>query len=342
MMDKTLSVIIPTYNMEELLPKCIDSLIVSDEILKKLEILVINDGSIDGSSQIAHSYQSSYPDAIRVIDKENNNYGSCINRGLAEAQGKYVKVLDADDYFNTEALARLLSLLSQTDVDLVITNYKTVNEIGKEGKCMQFALPENQILPTAVLGNQGRHMAMHAVTYKTKNLRDIGYKQTEHISYTDQEWIFEPMTTVKTFIYFDICLYNYLVGRSGQTMDIRFLSKNINHNLVVLVNNISVFGKRNASDEIYEYLWERLSGFTEYIYSLFLYNMNTIDVSSLIEFDKNLAIKCPKLYNYLSTIKAGRLPHIKIWRKFYYKNDYGVHNFFRKRKYCFFRVTQEK
>ena len=61
--------------------------------------------------------------------------------------------------------------------------------------------------------------------------------------------------------------------------------------------------------------------------------------SKSIEFDKNLAIKCPKLYNYLSTIKAGRLPHIKIWRKFYYKNDYGVHNFFRKRKYCFFRLT---
>ena len=344
MENKVLTVVIPTYNMERLLDKCLTSLVVvsplsspeNTDLMEQLEVLVVIDGATDRSSEIAHRYQDKYPQTFRVIDKENDNYGSCINRGLAEARGKYIKVLDADDYFDTSAFAHIISLLSQTDVDLVITNYKTVCDNGEDSKLMRFDLPANQILPTAALGRQGRQMAMHAVTYKTKNLRDIKYKQTEHISYTDQEWIFEPMTTVKTFTYFDICLYNYLIGRSGQTMDIRCLAKNIIHNLIVLENNIKVLDKQKASDEIFEYLWERLSGFAEYIYSLFLYNMNTIDISPLIVFDKKLAAESPILFRYLSTIKAGRFPLVRLWRVFYYKNDYGFHDFFRKRKYRLF------
>lgn len=97
-MDKILTIIIPTYNMEKYLRHCLDSLIVPN--MDKVEVLMINDGSKDSSSAIGHEYQNRYPKTFRVIDKENGNYGSCINRGLKEATGKYVKVLDADDSFD--------------------------------------------------------------------------------------------------------------------------------------------------------------------------------------------------------------------------------------------------
>ena len=84
--------------MEKYLNKCLDSLIV--ENMNLLEVLIINDGSKDNSSNIAHVYENKYPNTFRVIDKENGNYGSCINRGIKEAKGKYIKVLDADDSFN--------------------------------------------------------------------------------------------------------------------------------------------------------------------------------------------------------------------------------------------------
>lgn len=98
-MDKILTVVIPTYNMERYLRYCLDSLCVgrgSDA----LEVLVINDGSTDSSSAIAHEYEQKSPGIFRVIDKENGNYGSCVNRGLTEAKGKYIKILDADDSFD--------------------------------------------------------------------------------------------------------------------------------------------------------------------------------------------------------------------------------------------------
>ena len=96
-MEKVLSIIIPTYNMENYLHKCLDSLLVEDKNLRDaLEVLVIIDGSKDRSSEIGHEYEEKYPGVFRVIDKENGNYGSCINRGLKEATGKYVKILDAN------------------------------------------------------------------------------------------------------------------------------------------------------------------------------------------------------------------------------------------------------
>ncbi|MDQ9822343.1 glycosyltransferase family A protein, partial [Acinetobacter sp. 163] len=75
------------------------------------EILVINDGSVDRSLEIAEVYHAKYPDSVRVVDKKNGNYGSCINRGLQEATGRYIKVLDADDSFDSSGLEQIVSFL---------------------------------------------------------------------------------------------------------------------------------------------------------------------------------------------------------------------------------------
>ena len=104
-MDKILTIVIPTYNMEKYLDKCLTSLLFNDkDLLKQLEVLVVIDGSKDRSSLIAHSYEKKYPETFRVIDKENGTYVSCIKRGLKEATGKYIKILDADDSFDTTNL----------------------------------------------------------------------------------------------------------------------------------------------------------------------------------------------------------------------------------------------
>ena len=65
--------------------------------LMMFEALIINDGSTDRTSEIGHQYEASRPESFRVIDKENGHYGSCVNRGLSEARGVFIKILDADD-----------------------------------------------------------------------------------------------------------------------------------------------------------------------------------------------------------------------------------------------------
>ena len=331
--DKILTIVIPTYNMEALLGRCLDSLLIQGSTNSDLEVLVIIDGATDHSSDIAHKYEARFPEVFCVIDKPNGNYGSCINKGLAKARGKYIKVLDADDTFNTMALSQLIDFLRNVDTDLVLTNYNICNNDGKCKENKTFGVPTQTVLYTTNLGKLGPHMAMHAVTYKTENLRIIGYSQTEGISYTDQEWIYRPMTTVKSFMYLDICLYQYTLGRSGQTMDIKALAKNIHQNLTVIRNMISTYNDNSENCDIYEYLKNRIESYAEYIYSLYLFNTNIFDVKPLILFDKELKNNCLKLYKYLGTLYAGKLPFVKLWRFFYYTKDYGINNFFRYRRY---------
>ena len=92
-MDKILSIIVPSYNMEAFLDRSLSSLIVGTPLMERLEVLVVNDGSKDRTSEIAHGYESRIPGTFRVIDKANGHYGSCVNAALAVAEGTYVKVL---------------------------------------------------------------------------------------------------------------------------------------------------------------------------------------------------------------------------------------------------------
>ena len=81
-MNKLLTLVIPTYNMEAFLPDCLNTLIVEDELMSLLEVLIIIDGSTDQSAQIGQKFADRYPDTFRVILKSNGNYGSCVNRGI--------------------------------------------------------------------------------------------------------------------------------------------------------------------------------------------------------------------------------------------------------------------
>lgn len=224
-MEKILTIVIPTYNMEKYLRRCLDSVIIDKEKMKLLEVLVINDGSKDSSSAIAHEYQDKYPDTFRVIDKENGNYGSCINRGLKEATGRYLRILDADDSFDSNMLQKLLdNILSLSqDVDMICTNFAVYNENNTLLSIHQFKdIPYNRIINISEIDflntNQTYMVAMHAITYRTQLLLENSYYQQTGISYTDVEFVFIPMIYTEKVIFFNLTLYRYLIGRIGQTV----------------------------------------------------------------------------------------------------------------------------
>lgn len=321
-MNKILTVVIPTYNMEKYLRKCLDSLVIEDkELFNLLEVLVIIDGGKDSSSAIAHEYQVKHPNVFKVIDKENGNYGSCVNRGLKEAKGKYIKILDADDSFNTKELEQYLTLLLNTDADLVLTDFIQVDEDNKAFASFHFKdVPQGTDFPFEMLPKANyRSMAMHAVTYKTQNLRSIDYKQTEGISYTDQEWIYKPFLTVKKVYYCKLYLYRYLVGRSGQTMDIKVRLKSMKQENIVLKSLIRTYSESYSADDYHRYyLKERLYvRFTD-TYSMCISSKDESSHKILAETDKYLKDVMEELYqetdNY--TIPGViKYKYIKRWRQ---------------------------
>lgn len=223
-MEKLLTVVIPTYNMEKLLNRCLDSLILPTPLMKLMEIIVVIDGATDHSSEIAHVYSEKFPDIFIVIDKENGNYGSCINAALSIASGRYFRILDADDEFNVQGLIELLPRMQslESEVDMLITNYSILYDKNSQEIFIKSNLKSNIILSFNDLdfwksGNSSI-VAMHAITYRTKLLKDIDFKQQTGISYTDTEFVFIPMLYVQSVIIFDICLYRYHMGREGQTV----------------------------------------------------------------------------------------------------------------------------
>lgn len=227
-MEKQLSIIIPTYNMEKWLPKCLDSLLIPE--IDAVEVLVVNDGSKDNSLEIALEYEKKFPNSIKVIDKANGNYGSCINAALPLVKGKYVKVLDADDSFDSDVLSQFVRMLADIDADAVLTEYCTVDKEGniiKKYDLKKFNLTYNKVYSfTEVEDNlASNHSAMHRITYKTILFKTFVYRQTEGISYTDTEWAIVPMSFARSICLIDIKLYRYTLGRENQTMDAAFNGK---------------------------------------------------------------------------------------------------------------------
>ena len=92
-MKKDITIIVPIYNSEKYLKKCIDSLV--NQTKKELEIILINDGSTDNSEKIIKEYKD---DRIKYIKNENQGIGITRNEGIAKAQGKYLMFIDSDDY----------------------------------------------------------------------------------------------------------------------------------------------------------------------------------------------------------------------------------------------------
>ena len=230
---KRLSVIIPTYNMAELLPACLDS-IVRSTASSVLDVVVVNDGSRDSSLSIAQRYADRYPDIVRVIDKSNGNYGSTINAALPTLQGEYVKILDADDTFSCSAVGRMVDFLkSVSGVDMVVGPFTEIHKKGEYN--INYTLSKEQpyefgkVYKAESVLKEGHipFFMMHSVAYRTELLQQMEYRQTEGISYTDQQWCFFPIFKIATIAFTDISLYRYNLTREGQTMDMAVQLKSI-------------------------------------------------------------------------------------------------------------------
>lgn len=320
-MKKLLSIVVPAYNMERYLNKCLSSLIIPS--IDLLDIIVVNDGSSDDTSFIAHSYSTKFPNSFRVIDKDNGNYGSCVNEGIKFAIGKYIKILDADDSFNTGELEKFVKTTSELDCDLIISDYDIVNE--DDDITYHFSL---DTLSNAEYGFNEIEDAlciscfqMHAVTYKTGNIRNQGYRQLEGISYTDQQWMFLPMSEVKTVYYFNSVVYRYLIGREGQTISSDAYVRN--------ANSVKLITEQMCNDYLYlksdseyllhnRYLSYRLAQQLPRLYYVYLIKKNdSQSLHELKQFDVFLRQTLPSHYSLLNDTKLLNLPfkYIKYWRK---------------------------
>ncbi|RKS96901.1 glycosyltransferase family 2 protein [Chryseobacterium defluvii] len=123
------SIIVPVYNVENYLAKCLDSLV--SQTLQEIEILVIDDGSKDNSGHIIQEYAQKYPGKIKAYQKENGGLSDARNFGIDRATGDYIGFVDSDDYVTETMFEEMMGLAEKHQSKMVICNIQKVNEHGK-------------------------------------------------------------------------------------------------------------------------------------------------------------------------------------------------------------------
>lgn len=260
--DKLLTVVVPSYNASKYLDFNLQSFL-RPSVPKKLEVIVVDDGSTDDTARIADAYHEKYPDTVKVVHKENGGHGSGINAGLRVATGKYFKVVDADDWVDHEALEKLLCYIASVNVagadtdidtaqvradakawardkavlvpDVICNNYywrltdqaKSPDEYERK---VEFAEPFSGVEYHKVYDFESIadrcYVKMHNMTIRTDILREHQIQIDEHCYYVDMEYILYPMPYVETIAFLPEFLYQYQIGRQGQSMDPAKMQRN--------------------------------------------------------------------------------------------------------------------
>jgi len=290
--------------MEQYLPRCLKSLLVADEGLRsRLEVLVVNDGSTDRTSEVGHSFAEKYPDVFRVIDKPNGNYGSCVNRGLAEAKGTFIKLLDADDWFDTAVFQDYLAFLQPLAepsgaVDLVVNDFAMVDEADRVSKVWTYSHIVNRGFDK--MFSPRSCALMHGVAYRTERVRAMHYRQTEGISYTDTEWIFVPMASVRAYAYFQGgVLYRYWIGREGQTVEPGVRMKNFRMYIPLSQTMLRFYHEHQGelAEMNRRYLETKMVLFVHEVYYVYMrHDDPALKNEDLLQLDDWIKTTCPELY----------------------------------------------
>ncbi len=240
---KLLTFAIPSYNSQDYMEHCIETLLPGGD---DVEILIVDDGSKDRTSEIADDYERRYPGIVRAIHQENGGHGEAVNAGIRNATGLFFKVVDSDDWVDGEAYKKILDKLRElaggdTVLDMFIANYVYEKEGAKHKKVMRYtALPKDQVFTWNETGrfHKGQYILMHSVIYRTQLLRECGLELPKHTFYVDNIYVYKPLPSVKHMYYMDVDFYRYFIGRDDQSVNEKVMIGRIDQQ--IKVNKIMV------------------------------------------------------------------------------------------------------
>lgn len=224
---RLLSVIIPAYNTELYLARCLDSLLYDESVFEHLEVIIVNDGSSDDTFSIAQTYSKKYPDVIKIINKKNGGHGSTVNAGLREAHGKYLKVVDSDDWVNVFDFGAFVRQLKDLEDDILVTNYK--RDVLYDSSSIDFCFYDGNDKAQKIsriadlIGDEDFFFmfSMHSMTIKTASLQKVwGDGLFEKTFYVDQQFVAKALMCANTFRVLNFDIYRYFIGRPDQSVSL--------------------------------------------------------------------------------------------------------------------------
>lgn len=231
-----LSVIVPVYNVEKYIDKCLKSLV--SQTIDNYEIIIVVDGSKDNSIEIVKKYKEKYPKLIRYYETENKGLSAARNYGLTKAKGKYIGFVDSDDYVEKNMFKEMYNFATNKNNDIVICNYSKVTE--QEQKKVDLKINDNE---------KKHHLILKAKPYAWNKIYKKELFEKYSLSFPDG-LIFEDIYTIYSLMlkndkigYINEYFYNYTINRPDSIMKTK--NRNDEHVLMVL-EQLNNYCKQNA------------------------------------------------------------------------------------------------
>lgn len=239
-----LTIAVPTFNMERLLQEDLTSY-ADRRLREKLEVLVMNNASEDRSREIAESFCEQFPEIFRLIDRDSRGYGGSINQAMELARGRYFRIVDADDWVDTDQLVRLVTLLEHCTADVVLSDYCVVSM--SDGAVRPVSATAGRVpydtLLTDLRGCCDTLPCIHSTTYRTQLLRESGFFMQDGIFFVDEEYVVLPYLFAKNVYYTDCDVYRYRVDNPAQSTSPKNRAKLQSHRKQILKRLIAEVGR---------------------------------------------------------------------------------------------------
>jgi len=236
------SVIVPVYNVEKYIERCLDSLV--NQTLNDIEIIVVNDGSPDNSQSIIDKYVKKYPKKVKSFIKENGGQGSARNFGLEKSNGLYIGYVDSDDYVELDMYEKLYEKANKENLDIVVCGSYNVYETGEKIKDLDKIIFSDK-KKNAFFGRP----AVWNKLYKKELIVNNNCNFRSKVWYEDFDFTLNILSFAKKIGYVNEPLYNYLI-REGSTMN----NSNLDRNLEIMSAFDQVLNNKKIDKEILEFL----------------------------------------------------------------------------------------
>lgn len=263
-MEKFFSIILSIYNVEDYLNRCIDSIL--DQKFTDYEIILVDDGSTDSSSEICDQYGKSNSN-IKVVHKENGGLSSARNSGLEVADGKYIFWVDADDWLESDALQILYDKIRKYYPDIVTFNYcrmpsyeKVISSL-KEGIYYKEQLQED-IIPMILNETWDYNFSVWSHVYKKEYIKQFSFISERVVGSEDFLFNLTAYSYAESVLVIESCLYNYdyrpgsLVNRYRKDLITQYLEL-YNHFCQVLkdTENFRKYRRQLANFYVWNSYW---------------------------------------------------------------------------------------
>lgn len=249
-----LSIIVPVYNVEAYLEKCLSSIFSST--FTDFELIIINDGTKDNSEQIINKYLNIYKDKITYISKENSGLSDTRNIGMNIAKGRYIAFVDSDDYIEPDAYELMINKAMERDFDVVAADVRLVYENSDKEEIVSSNYKKDMFdkeeIKTSVLV---QYPVVWNKIYKKEILEGVSF--SKGVCYEDMEFILKLYPKIKSVGVVKKPLYNYLQRENSITYTYNEKLYDIINNMTSVINYYKEKGIYNKYKEELEYLYAR-------------------------------------------------------------------------------------